>query len=108
MEFAEIYKKYGADLSSCNEYKGTCRDLSLLAPYLFLPLLKEYLLHFNINIFDFIDKGLYNYLIHEGLESSRKVDMLRKIFSTYYLYLKEMEKRARSKEMEVIKKLTWK
>jgi len=99
MNFADLYQKYGSDLRKCEEYKGVCRELSLLSPSSLMPLLKDYLSYSRINIFDFINNDIYNNLIHEDLESNKKVDMVRKLFMTYYLYLREMEK---------IKRLTWK
>lgn len=107
MKFSDLYKKYGSDLRQIEGYKGICRELSLLSPASFLPLLEDYLKYFKINIFDFINKEYYNNLIYEDMASNKKVDMAKKLFGAYYLYLKNLEKKARSMETDIIKKLTW-
>lgn len=108
MKFDEIYTNFGYDLRKVREYKGVCRELSLQTPPVLLTLVLDYLDYYKFNMLDFIKNGHYKYLICEELESSKQVDMAKKLFMTYYYFLKNMEKQAKRLELEMIKNLTWK
>jgi len=108
MAFADLYKTKGKDLSRVAEYLSICRDMRLLSPDLFWRHLTGYLQYHKMNIFDFIFRKQYVMLIHHDLEKDKQIQMIQKIFASFYYYLRHTEHKAKKLEVQEIKDRTWK